>query len=205
MNYYLLKHWIALFIEKNKVIYIIRWKDECSKCQGQIGFLKFNLQDFQRNYSFRQWYYDQPRQHIKKQRHYSANKGLSSQSYSFSSSHVQMWELDHKEGWTPKNWCFQTLMLEKTLENPLDCKEIKPVILKGNQPWIVTGRTDAKDEAQILWPPDAKMTLFTSGSGFSRRWCWERLNTKGERGGRGWDGWIASLTQWAWIWVNFGR
>ena len=114
-------------------------------------------------------------------------------------------ELDHKEGWAPKNWCFQTLMLEKTLESPLDCKEIKPVNPKGNQPWILTGRTDAKDETQILWPPDAKMTLFTSGSGFPRPWCWERLNTKGERGGRGWDGWIASLTQLAWMWANFGQ
>ena len=149
--------------------------------------------------------YHKPRQCIKKQRHHFTNKDLSSQSYGFSSSHVWMWELDHKEGWAPKNWCFQTLMLEKTLESPLDCKEIKPVNPKGNQPWIFTGRTDAKDEAQILWPPDAKMTLFTSGSGFSRPWCWERLNTKGERGGRGWVGWIASLTQWAWIWANFGR
>ena len=101
--------------------------------------------------------YDQPRQHIKKQRHDFANKGPSSQSYGFSSRHVWMWELDHKEGWVPKNWCFWTVVLEKTLESPLDCKEIQLVHPKGNQPWVVIGRTDA--EATILWPPDVKNWL----------------------------------------------
>ena len=103
--------------------------------------------------------YDQPRQHIKKQRHYFANKGLSSQSYGFSSSHVWMWKLDYKESWAPKNWCFWPEVLEKTLESPLDCKEIKPVNPKGNQSWIVIGRTDAESEAPILWPPDKKSWL----------------------------------------------
>ena len=98
--------------------------------------------------------YDQPRQHIKKQRHYFANKGWSSQSYSFSSNRVWMWELDHKEGWAPKNWCFWTVVLRETLENPLDCKEIKPVNPEGNQPWIFIGRTEAK--APKLWLPDVK-------------------------------------------------
>ena len=84
--------------------------------------------------------YDQPRQHIKKQRYYFANKGPSSQGYGFSSSHVWIWELDHKDGWTPKNWCFQTVVLEKTLESPLDCKEIQPVHPKGNQSWVFIGR-----------------------------------------------------------------
>ena len=102
--------------------------------------------------------YDKLRQCIKKQRHYFANKVLSSQNYDFSSSSVQMWELDHKEGWAPKNWCFWTVVLEKTLESPLDCKETQPVNPKGNQPWIVIGRTDA--EAPILWPSDAKSQLF---------------------------------------------
>ena len=83
--------------------------------------------------------YDQPRQHIKKQRHYFANKGPSSQSYGFSSGHVWMWELDHKESWAPKNWCFWTVVLEKTLESPLDCKDIQPVLPKGNQSWIFIG------------------------------------------------------------------
>ena len=100
--------------------------------------------------------YDQPRQHIKKQRHYFANKGPSSQSYGFSSSHGWMWELDHKEGWAPKNWCFWTVVLEKTLESPLNSKKIKPLNPKGNQSWIFIGRTDAEAEAPILWPPDVK-------------------------------------------------
>ena len=94
------------------------------------------------------------RQHIKKQRHYFTDKSPSSQSYGFSSSHVWMWELDHKESWMPKNWCFWTVVLEKTLESPLESKEIQPVNPKGNQSWIFTGRTEA--EALILWPPDAK-------------------------------------------------
>ena len=94
--------------------------------------------------------YDQSRQHIIKQRHYFADKVLSSQSYGFSSSHAQMWELDHKEGWAPKNGCFW-IVLEKTLESPVNCKEIQPVHLKGNRSWKFTGRTDAEAEAPILW------------------------------------------------------
>ena len=94
---------------------------------------------------------------VKKQRHYFADKGPSSQSYGFSNSHEWMWELDHKEGWAPNNWCFWTVVLEKTLESPLNCKEIKPVNPKGNQPWIFIGRIDA--EAPILWPPDVKSQL----------------------------------------------
>ena len=103
--------------------------------------------------------YNQPRQHIKKQRHYFANKGLSSQSFGFSSSHVWMWELDHKEGWALQNWCFWTVVLEKTLESPLDCKHIKLLNPKGNQSWIFIGRTDDEAETPILWPPDAKNWL----------------------------------------------
>ena len=100
--------------------------------------------------------YDKPRQHIKKQRYYFANKGPSNQSYGFSSSYVWMWKLDYKQRGVPKNWCFWTVVLEKTLESPLDCKEIKPVHLKGNQSWIFFGGTDAEAETPILWPPDAK-------------------------------------------------
>ena len=100
--------------------------------------------------------YDQPRQHIKKQRNYFAKKGSSSQTYDFSSSHVWMWELDYKESWALKNWCFWTVALEKTLESPLDCKEIQLVHPKGNQSWIFIERTDAEAETPILWPPDAK-------------------------------------------------
>ena len=94
--------------------------------------------------------------HIKKQRRYFANKGLYGQSYGISSSQVWMWELDYKESWAPKNWCFWTVVLEKTLESPLDCKEIKPVDPKGNQSWIFIGRTYAEAEAPILWPPNEK-------------------------------------------------
>ena len=101
----------------------------------------------------------QPGQHIKKQRYYFSNKGPSSQSYGFSSSHVWMWELDHKESWALKNWCFWIVVLEKTLESPLDCKEVKPVNPKGNQPCIFTGRTDAEAEAPIHWTPDGKNWL----------------------------------------------
>ena len=100
-----------------------------------------------------------PRQRIKKQRHYFAYKGPSSQGYGFSSSHVWMWKLDHKESWALKNWCFWAVVLEKTLESPLDHKEIKPVNPQGNQSWIFTGRTDAEAETPILWPPDAKNWL----------------------------------------------
>ena len=103
--------------------------------------------------------YDQPRQHIKKQRCYFANKGLSGQVYGFSSSHVWIWELDHKESWAPKNWCFWTVVLEKTPESPLDCKEIQPVYPKENQFWICIGRTDVEAETPILWPPEAKNWL----------------------------------------------
>ena len=98
--------------------------------------------------------YDKPRQCMKKQRHYFADKCTSSQSYGFSSSHVWMWELDHKGSWVLKNWCFWTVVLEKTLESPLDYKEIKPVNPKGKQSWIFIGRTDVEAETPILWPPD---------------------------------------------------
>ena len=103
--------------------------------------------------------YDQPGLHIKKQRHDFANKVPSSQSYGFSSGRVWMWELDYNKRWAPKNWCFWTVVLEKTLESPLDCKEIQPVNPEGNQSWIFIGRTDAEAETPILWPPDAKNRL----------------------------------------------
>ena len=112
-------------------------------------------------------------------------------------SHGWMWELDCKESWVPKNWCFGTAVLEKTLESPLDCKEIKPINPKGNQPWIFIGRAEAEAEAPIFWPPDTK-------SHWKRPWCWERLRA-GESGNRGQDGWMVSPTQWAWIWANSGR
>ena len=117
--------------------------------------------------------YNQPRQHTKNQRHYFANKGLSSQSYNFSSSHVWMWELDCKESWAQRNWCFWTVVLEKTLESPLDCKEIKPVNPKINQFWIFIWRTNAEPETSILWPPDAKNWLIWKDPDAGKDWRYE--------------------------------
>ena len=112
--------------------------------------------------------YDQPRQHIKKQRHYFINKGPSGQSYGFSSSQVQIWEWTIKKS-VPKNWCIRTVVLSKTLEY-LDRKEIKPVNPNGNQPWIFTGRTDTEAEALILWLPDVKNQLTGKGPDAGEDW-----------------------------------
>ena len=114
--------------------------------------------------------YDKPRQCLKKQRHHFANKGPSSQIYGFSSSRVWMWELDYKESWVPKNWCFWIVVLEKTLESPLDSKEVKPVRPKGNQSWIFIGRTDTEAEAPILWLPDAKSRLIGKDPDAGKDW-----------------------------------
>ena len=104
-----------------------------------------------------------------------------------------MCELDQKKGWVPKNWCFWTVVLEKTLESPLDCKEIKIVIPKGNQPWIFLGKTVDEATALTLWSLDLKSYHW------ERPWCWERLRAGGEGGDRGWGGWMAPLTQWSWV------
>ena len=114
--------------------------------------------------------YDKTRQCIRKQTHLFADKGLYSESYGFSSSHEWMWELDHKEGWVPKNWCFQIVVLKKTLESPLDCKEIKPVNHKGNQSWMFIGRTDAEAEAPILWLCDTKSRLIGKDRDAGKEW-----------------------------------
>ena len=111
-----------------------------------------------------------PRQHSKKQRHYFANKGLCSQGYGFSSSHVWMWELDCEESWAQKNWCFWTVVLEKTLESPLDCKEIQPVHPKGDQSSVFIGRTDVEAETPILWPPDVKNWLIWKDPDAGKDW-----------------------------------
>ena len=123
--------------------------------------------------------YDKPRQHILKQRHYFGNKGPSSQSYGFSSSHVWLWELGHKEGWVLKNSYFWTVVLGKTLDTPLDCKEIKPDHPKGNESWIFIGRTDAEAETPMLWPPDVKNQLIGKESDAGKDW--------GQEGGHGDD------------------
>ena len=114
--------------------------------------------------------YDQPRQHIKKQRHYFANKGSSSQGYGFSSSHIWMWQLDHKESWVLKNWCFWTVVLDKMLESPLDCKDIKLINSKGNQSWIFIGRADAEAETSIVWLPDVKNWLARKDPDAGKDW-----------------------------------
>ena len=133
--------------------------------------------------------YHQPIQHIKKQRHYFANKGPSSQSYGFSSIHVWMWELDYKESWALKNWWFWTVVLEKTLESPLNCKEIQPVHPKGNQPWIFIGRTDAEAVGLILWPPDEKNWLTGEDLDAGKDWKQEEQGmTEGEM--VGWHHWL---------------
>ena len=125
--------------------------------------------------------YDQPRQHIKKQRHYFANKGPSGQSYGFSSSHVWMWELDYKESWVPKNWCFWTVMLKKTLESPFECKEIQPVHPRGNQSWIFIGRTDAEAETPVLWAPNVKNWLIGKDPDAGKDWRQEEKRWQGIR------------------------
>ena len=114
--------------------------------------------------------YDQPTQHIKKQRHYFVNKVPSSQGYGFSSGHVWMWELDYKENWAPKNWCFWTVVLEKTLESPLDCKEIQAVHPKWNKSWLFIERTDCEAETPILWPPDVKNWLIWKDPDAGKDW-----------------------------------
>ena len=106
--------------------------------------------------------------------------------------------VDCEEGWVLKNWCFWTVVLEKTLESPLDCKEIQPIHSEGDQPWVFFGRNDAKAETPVLWPPHVKNWLI------GKDWCWEGLGAGGEGDGRGWGGWMASLTWWTWVWVNSG-
>ena len=142
--------------------------------------------------------YEQPRQHIKKQRHYFANKGPSSQGYVFSSGHVRMWELDYKESWAPKNWCFWTVVLEKTLVSSLDCNKIQPVHPKGDESWVFIGRTDVEAETSILCPPDVRSWLIWKDHD------WERLMAGAEGDDRGWDGWMASPTQRTCVWVDSG-
>ena len=128
------------------------------------------------------------RQPNKKLRHYFSDKGPSSQSYGFFSSHVWMWELDHKEGWVLKNWCFWTVVLEKTIESPLDYKKIKAGSPKGNQSWIFVRITDAEAEAPILWPPDTKNWLLGKYPDAGKDWRQEKGTTEDEM--IGWHHWV---------------
>ena len=137
---------------------------------------------------------------VLKSRDYFADKGRCSQSYGFSRSHVWLWELDHRKGWLPKNWCFQIVVLEKTLEIPLDWKEIKPVNSKGNQPWIFIGRTDAEAKSPIFWPLDVKSWLTGKDHDAWKDWEWEEKGaTEEEMFGR------YHQFKWNWVWVNSGR
>ena len=121
--------------------------------------------------------YEKPRQHIKKQRRYFANKCPSCQGYGFSSSHVWMWELNGEEGWALKNWCFWSVVLQKTLESLLDCKEIQPVHPKGDQSWVFVGRADVEAETPILWPPDVKSWLIGKDPAAGKDWGQEEKGT----------------------------
>ena len=141
--------------------------------------------------------YETSRRCVEKQRHHFADKGLYGQSYAFSSSHVQMWELENKEGWALKNWCFWTVVLEETLESPWDCKEIQPINPEGNQPWIFTGRAIAEAKAPTLWPPDAKNWLIQKDPDTGKDWGQEEKGAAKDE--------MASPTQWTWVWANSGR
>ena len=134
--------------------------------------------------------YDQPRQHIKKERHYFVNKGLSSQGYGFFSGHVWMWELDCEESWAPKNWGFWTVVLEKTLESPLDCKVIQRVHPNRNQSWIFIGRTDVEAEIPILCPPDVKSWLLGKNPEAGNDWRQKEKGTT-EHEMVGWHHWLS--------------
>ena len=144
--------------------------------------------------------YQQPRQHIKKQRHDFADKVPYSQNSGFSSSHVRLGELDHKESWTSKNWCFPTVVLENPLESPLNSKEIKSVHPKGNQPWLFIGRTDAAVEALILWLLD---TLIQRADSLEKTPMLGKTESRKRRGKRmkmvEWHHWLNGH---AWVWAN---
>ena len=136
---------------------VLKWTREDAGLQWELGMPWAH--EIKRRLLLGKQNHDQPRQHIEKQRHYFANKGPSSQGYGSSSSHVRMWESDYKESWVPKNWCFWTVVLEKTLESPLACKETQPVHPKGTESWVFIERTDVEAETLIFWPPDAKSWL----------------------------------------------
>ena len=141
--------------------------------------------------------YEQPRQHIKKQRHYFANKGPSSQRYGFSSSHIRMWQLDRKESWMLNNWCFELWCWRRLLRVPWTARRSNQSILKENSPEC------SLEELMLQLKLQYFGHLMQRADSFERPWCWERLKA-GEGDDRGWDGWMASPTQWTWVWVNSG-
>ena len=154
------KQWQTLFLGGSKITEDGDWSHEIKRCLLLGRKTMTNLDSV-----------------LKKQRHYFANKGPSGQGYGFSNGHVWMWELDCEESWASKNWCFWTVVLEETLESPLDCKEIQPVHPKGNQSWVFIGRTDAEAETPILWPPDVKNWLIGKDPDAGRDWGQEEKET----------------------------
>ena len=140
---------------------------------------------------------DKPRQHIEKQRHHFADKGLYSQSYGFSSSHVCIWELDHKEGWAPKNWCFWTVVLRSLLKVPWTARSNQSLLKEINPEYSL-------ERLMWSWSSYTLATWCEKSTHWKRLWCGERLRA-GEGGDRGWDGWMESPTQWTWVWANLGR
>jgi len=142
--------------------------------------------------------YDQPRQHIQKHRQHFVNKGLSSQGYGFSSSRVWMWELDYKESWELKNWCFWTVVWRRLLRVPCTARRSNQSILKEISPERSLKGLMLKLETPILWPPDTKSRLIWKDPDAGK------IEAGGEGDDRGWDGWMASLTQWTWVWVDSG-
>ena len=165
---------------------IASWQRDGEKVEAVTDFIFWAPKSLQTMTAAMKWkeacsLEGKPRQCIKKQRPHLADKDLCGQSYCFSGSYVWMWELAHKEGWVLKNWCFWTVVLEKTLESPLDCRESKATHPKGDQSWILIGRTDVKAEAPILWPPDANSQQKDPDAG--------KDGEQKEKGvGRGWDG-----------------
>ena len=143
--------------------------------------------------------YEQPIWHIKKERHYFVHKGLSSQGDGFSSSHVWVWELDYKESWAPKNWCFWTVVLEKAFESPLYCKVIEPAHLKGDQSWVFTAWADVEAETPILWPPDVKSWLIWKDPDAGKDRRQQEKGTTEDEVVR----WRHPL-KWTWVWVDSG-
>ena len=143
--------------------------------------------------------YDQPRQHIKKQRHYFANKGPSSEGYGFSSSHVWIWKLDYKESWAPKIDAFELWCWRRLLNVPWTARTTNQSILKEISPEYSLEEVILKLKLQYLAIWCEELTHW------KRLWCWERLNAGGERNDRGWDDWVASPTQWTWVWASSGQ
>ena len=202
-NRWLLKHGLKLNIQKTKIMAsspIISWQIDGLTGETMRDFIFLGSKitaDDDCSHEINilpPWKksYDQPKQHMKKQRHYFANKSSSSQTYGFSSSRVYMWELNYKESCAQKNWCFRTVVLEKTLKSPFDCKEIQPVHPRGDQSWIFMRRTDAEAETPILWPPDVKSWLIWKDPDAGKDWRQEEKGTT-EDEMAGWHHGLAGL------------